>query len=147
VAKGRPRTSGMGRLVEASQPRASVQGTRMLVMLTPPDSVRRRPMLSQLWANLGLVISSDDRGMKGWLAYCMPSCLVLTKVKMWSSVPSRTPSRTVRSDTTPPVLKFLEPLKTMWSPSDVILRSLSRGLTAPPTNWSEMVRLLGAFVF
>jgi hypothetical protein len=52
VAKGRPRTSGMGRLVEASQPRASVQGTRMLEMLTPPDSVRRRPMLSQLWANL-----------------------------------------------------------------------------------------------
>jgi hypothetical protein len=43
----------MGRLVLASQPRASVQGTRMLFMLTPPDSVRRRPMLSQLWANLG----------------------------------------------------------------------------------------------
>lgn len=43
----------MGRLVVLSQPRASVQGTRMLFMLTPPDSVRRRPMLSQLWANLG----------------------------------------------------------------------------------------------
>jgi hypothetical protein len=45
----------MGRLVEASQPRASVQGTRMLFMLTPPDSVRRRPILSQLWANLGVL--------------------------------------------------------------------------------------------
>jgi hypothetical protein len=55
VAKGRPRTEGMGRLVEASQPRASVQGTRMLFMLTPPDSVRRRPILSQLWANLGVL--------------------------------------------------------------------------------------------
>ena len=68
------------------------------------------------------------------MTYCMPSWRVLTKVKMWSSVPSRTPSRTVRSDTTPPVLKFLEPLKTISSPCEVILRSLSRGLTAPPTN-------------
>lgn len=134
MAKGRPRTSGMGRLVEASQPRASVQGTRMLVMLTPPDSVRRRPMLSQLWANLVMRVRECWGVVVAEVTYCMPSCLVLTKVKMWSSVPSRTPSKTVRSDTTPPVLKFLEPLKTISSPSDVILRSLSRGLTAPPTN-------------
>lgn len=52
MAKGRPRTVAMGLLVLASQPRASVHGTRMLLMLTPPDSVRRRPMLSQLCANL-----------------------------------------------------------------------------------------------
>ena len=115
-----PRISETGRLVLASQPRASVQGTVMLSILTEPDSVRRRPMLSQLLAK---------RMWSGWA--------VATRVKMWSSVPSRTPSRTVRSETTPPVLKFLWPLKRMLGPEEVIWRSLSRGLTAPPMNWVE----------
>jgi hypothetical protein len=64
----------MGRLVEASQPKASVQGTRMLLMLTPPDSVRRRPILSQLWANLvrwlGLLV--DDHGGENLLHSVLP---------------------------------------------------------------------------
>lgn len=46
LANGIPSTSGIGRLVVASQPRASVHGTRILSILTDPDSVRRSPTLS-----------------------------------------------------------------------------------------------------
>lgn len=38
------------------------------------------------------------------------------------------------SETTPPVLKFLKPLKTTWSPTEETVSSASRGLTAPPTK-------------
>ena len=52
VAHGMDRMLSMGALVVGSQPRASVQGTRTLSILTLPDSVRRRPMLSQLWEKI-----------------------------------------------------------------------------------------------
>ena len=48
VAHGIVKILSMGFLVVGSQPRASVQGTRTLSILMLPDSVRRRPMLSQL---------------------------------------------------------------------------------------------------
>ena len=48
VAHGIVKILSMGFLVVGSQPRASVHGTRTLSILTLPDSVRRRPMLSQL---------------------------------------------------------------------------------------------------
>lgn len=46
------RIPAIGRRVAASQPSASDHETRMLLMRTLPDSVKRRPMESQLCANL-----------------------------------------------------------------------------------------------
>ena len=92
------------------QPRASDQGTLTLLILTLPDSVRRRPTLFQLcfW----LFSSSVFTDGKELTANSIPGWLVGTTAKMWCSVPTKTPSRTVRSETTPPVLKFLKPSKT-----------------------------------
>ena len=63
-----------------------------------------------------------------------PSLSDGTIAKTCWSVPSRTPSRTVTSETLLPVEKDLRPVKTRSSPSSVTVTSLSRGLTAPPKN-------------
>jgi hypothetical protein len=119
VAKEIDKTAGDGDFAAASQPKASVHGTAMWLILTLPDSVSRRPMLFQLCANSN------------------PGCAVGTIANMWLVVPASTPSSTVRSEITPPVLKCLNPWKTSWSPFSSITRSLSRGLTAPATLRSD----------
>jgi len=55
-----------------------------------------------------------------------PGLVCRTIVKIWSWVPSSTPSRIVASEMTPPVLKCLKPLNTISSPSLVISRSALR---------------------
>ncbi|SCF87305.1 hypothetical protein GA0115255_109551 [Streptomyces sp. Ncost-T6T-2b] len=85
-------------------------------MVTPPLSVSRWPMLSQ----------------SSWKV--SPGLSEGTMAKMCWSVPSRTPSSTVTSETLLPVEKVLAPVKTRSSPSSVTTTSLSRGLTAPPKN-------------
>ncbi|CAM5691278.1 hypothetical protein SGLAM104S_05535 [Streptomyces glaucescens] len=63
-----------------------------------------------------------------------PSLSDGTMAKTWSSVPSRTPSSTVTSETLLPVEKDLRPVKVRVSPSSRTTTSSSRGLTAPPKN-------------
>ena len=109
VAHGMFKISSRGRLSFGSHPKASVQGTSTWSILTLPDSVSRRPMLSQLCCqNVSRRTIFAERNLT---ANWMPGCRVSTNAKMWESVPSYTPSSTVRSDTTPPVLKFLKPYR------------------------------------
>lgn len=51
LANGMPKISALGLLVLASHPRASFHGERTLSILTLPDSVSRRPTLSQSCPN------------------------------------------------------------------------------------------------
>lgn len=70
VAHGMLRILSMGALDSGSQPRASRQGTLTASILTLPDSVRRRPILSQLWEKM------------------MEACAVGARAKMCLSVSS-----------------------------------------------------------
>ncbi len=81
-----------GRNVRSTYPAAFAHGTRTSVIVTLPDSVSRWPRLSQ----------------SSWKT--IPSCADGTIAKTWSSVPSRMPSSTVRSDTLLPVENDLRPL-------------------------------------
>ena len=70
VAHGMVRILSIGALVSGFQPSASVQGTLTPSILTLPDSVRRRPTLSQSCRNT------------------IAGCLVGARAKMCLSVPS-----------------------------------------------------------